>query len=266
MPTMRRFRIMVSPGSSSSPCRSSTSGRPSAAKRMKRSSVHGAMTPSDLRESVHWKADSTRFVASVFAYRGLDYQGRKAGLLTIIDITERRRHEAEIQQLAHQDPLTGLPNRLMFNKCLDDAFAGRQRLRGIADRSRQLQGCQRYSGPSDRRRPHRRRSRKAQAEHPRARFRGAPWRRRIRRHPECPSRRAGDIETLALRLIASITEPFDINGHRLSIGLSAGITRAPHDGPRRPDRCCRTPTSLSIAPRRWAAASSVISCRRCSFG
>jgi diguanylate cyclase (GGDEF)-like protein len=38
------------------------------------------------------------------------------------DITERRRMEAEIQFLATHDPLTGLPNRLMFSQILNHAI------------------------------------------------------------------------------------------------------------------------------------------------
>src|SRR5262249_37158704 len=39
------------------------------------------------------------------------------------DITERRRTEAKISHLARHDPLTNLPNRVMFREFLDKAFA-----------------------------------------------------------------------------------------------------------------------------------------------
>ena len=39
------------------------------------------------------------------------------------DITERRRAEAKISHLARHDPLTNLPNRVMFREFLDKAFA-----------------------------------------------------------------------------------------------------------------------------------------------
>ncbi|HEY6064856.1 MAG TPA: EAL domain-containing protein, partial [Thermoanaerobaculia bacterium] len=51
---------------------------------------------------------------------------------TVIDITERKRAEEQVKHLAFHDPLTGLPNRLLFNDRLTMALAqahrGRQKL------------------------------------------------------------------------------------------------------------------------------------------
>jgi len=51
-------------------------------------------------------------------------QGKVAGFFSVItDITEYKLTEARIQQVAHHDSLTGLPNRLLFNDRLDQAIS-----------------------------------------------------------------------------------------------------------------------------------------------
>ena len=63
------------------------------------------------------------FHKAVFA----DEQGTPAGIVgTLIDITERKRAERRVEQLAYYDALTGLPNRLLL----------RQRLEKLLERSR----------------------------------------------------------------------------------------------------------------------------------
>ncbi|TAK66419.1 MAG: diguanylate cyclase [Betaproteobacteria bacterium] len=51
-------------------------------------------------------------------------QGRVLGLFAvIIDITEHKLAEERIWRVAHQDSLTGLPNRMLFNDRLDQAIS-----------------------------------------------------------------------------------------------------------------------------------------------
>ncbi|MCX7893626.1 MAG: EAL domain-containing protein, partial [Burkholderiales bacterium] len=54
--------------------------------------------------------------------------GRVVGLRgTALDISERKRAEARIEELATRDPLTGLPNRLLLSDRLAQGIAGSQR-------------------------------------------------------------------------------------------------------------------------------------------
>ena len=71
------------------------------------------------------------------------------------DITEQRRAEAHIAHLAHHDPLTDLPNRVLLSKRLEEARrrCGRRLGGGAVPRSRSIQGGQRYARPPGRRRP-----------------------------------------------------------------------------------------------------------------
>ncbi len=103
------------------------------------------------------------------------------------DVTERRRHEAELRHLADHDPLTGLLNRRSFERELERQVAQRRALRparrGDRARPRPLQDDQRHARARRRRRadrPRRARAARAAARLRRAR---APRRRRVRRAP-----------------------------------------------------------------------------------
>ena len=79
------------------------------------------------------------------------------------DITERRRHEAELRHMADHDPLTGLLNRRSFERELERHVAyveryGAERRRDRA-RPRPLQDDQRHARPLGRRRADRARRR-----------------------------------------------------------------------------------------------------------
>ncbi|MDN5782595.1 MAG: EAL domain-containing protein, partial [Luteimonas sp.] len=53
-----------------------------------------------------------------------DRSGSKVGLVgTMLNITERRRREAETERLANVDVLTGLPNRRRFRTCAETALS-----------------------------------------------------------------------------------------------------------------------------------------------
>ncbi len=64
------------------------------------------------------------------------------------DISMQKLARDEVEHLALHDPLTGLANRLLFQRRLDEAVADGHRRRGAAARSRPFQGRQRYARPS----------------------------------------------------------------------------------------------------------------------
>jgi diguanylate cyclase (GGDEF)-like protein/PAS domain S-box-containing protein len=59
----------------------------------------------------------------------LELRGRKILLTTARDITERKRTEEQLAYMATHDPLTGLPNRMLFNDRLTVVLAHAQRNR-----------------------------------------------------------------------------------------------------------------------------------------
>jgi PAS domain S-box-containing protein len=76
----------------------------------------------------HVKADGSEI--DVLTYkRRLIYTQQPAILVAVVDVTERKRAEARIEHMAHHDALTGLPNRVLFNRRLDEALERVKRAR-----------------------------------------------------------------------------------------------------------------------------------------
>ena len=75
-------------------------------------------------EAEGWRLrkDGSPFWASVVIDTIRDDQGRLLGFAKVTrDTTERRRNEEHLYRLAHYDPLTALPNRLVLSATLDNA-------------------------------------------------------------------------------------------------------------------------------------------------
>jgi diguanylate cyclase (GGDEF)-like protein/PAS domain S-box-containing protein len=59
-------------------------------------------------------------VESILFTRHIDHEGRPAVLVSVFDVTERRRAEAKMAHMARHDDLTGLANRIRFRETLND--------------------------------------------------------------------------------------------------------------------------------------------------
>src|ERR1700688_3185420 len=157
------------------------------------------------------------------------------------DITEQRRSEVKIEYMAHHDSLTDLANRVLLNerlehalgrrihreqmvavhhldldqfKAVNDTFghsAGDKLLKIVADR---LRGLVRETDTI-------------------ARMGGDEF---VIVHAPIPD--PTQAPPLAQTIIASISEPFDLDGHQAAIGASVGIAVGPSDG-LRPDKLLR---------------------------
>jgi diguanylate cyclase (GGDEF)-like protein len=147
------------------------------------------------------------------------------------DVTEQKRAEERISYAAHHDSLTGLPNRKLFCEQLEQALkrvrrgerlavlyldldhlkrindtlghpAGDKLLKGVADR---LRGCVRDIDLV-------------------ARLSGDEF-----AIIQTSLDRPADVADLAMRAREAIHEPFDLDGHEVTVDISVGISMAPND-------------------------------------
>ena len=149
------------------------------------------------------------------------------------DITEQRESEAKIAHMARHDGLTDLPNRLALREWLEKALTGERRedrnlavlmldldkfkevndtlghpagdalLKSVAER---LHGCVRDTDMV-------------------ARLGGDEF-----AIIQSVQDAATDAAALATRVVEALSAPFDLGGHRATIGTSVGIALAPADG------------------------------------
>jgi diguanylate cyclase (GGDEF)-like protein/PAS domain S-box-containing protein len=155
-------------------------------------------------------------------------------IVAIEDSTNRKKSESQISFLAHHDLLTGLVNRALFQKRIEEA-GDRLRQRGEAFTIFMLD-LDRFKDVND-----------SLGHHTGDELlKEAAQRLRLSlREADTLARLGGDefaiIQTsesnqregaiaLAIRLIDNLNEPFEIDGHKLSIGTSIGIALAPEDG------------------------------------
>ena len=153
-------------------------------------------------------------------------------LVTIEDITERRRAEARIAHMAHHDALTGLPNRVLFLKRLSQAIARSRRgdpcavlcldldhFKAVNDTLGHPVGDALLRAVTARLLAHLRETDTL------ARLGGDEFA-IVQSSVEQPQ----DATALAQRLTEVLSEPFDLDGHQMVIGTSVGIAVVPQDG------------------------------------
>ncbi len=162
-----------------------------------------------------------------------DDNGEPQYLLTVLDdITERRRTEQHISHLAHNDSLTGLPNRASFLEYLDAtqekaAKTGEQFAVMCLDLDRFKEANDVYGHlvGDELLREAARRLQTAAEDAFLARIGGDEFMLVIQSNvPEAAARKVSD------RLTAAFKKNFDIDGHQIQVGLSTGVAIFPADG------------------------------------
>ena len=164
----------------------------------------------------------------------LDYDTDRSDDLkgTFQDITERKQTEAKLQYLAHHDALTDLPNRALFRDRLEHALA-----RAGRDQSPVAVHCidlDQFKGVNDTL-GHAVGDRllQAVAERLLAEVRGGDTVARLG-GDEFAVIQVGfdqpeDVEILANRIVTRLSQPFNVDGHKILVGASVGMTRFPTD-------------------------------------
>jgi diguanylate cyclase (GGDEF)-like protein/PAS domain S-box-containing protein len=71
---------------------------------------------------VHRKKDGTKIYVKIHG-NDVEYEGRLARFVIAEDVTERRHAHAQLFQLAHHDPLTGLPNRILLEQRMAEGLS-----------------------------------------------------------------------------------------------------------------------------------------------
>jgi diguanylate cyclase (GGDEF)-like protein len=157
------------------------------------------------------------------------------------DITEQRQSEVKIEYMAHHDSLTDLANRVLLNERLEHALGHRihreeivavhhldlDQFKAVNDTFGHLAGDKLLKIVAGRLRGLVRESDTV------ARMGGDEF-----VIVQGPIRDPADATSLAQRIIALISEPYDIDGHQAVISASIGIAVGPGDG-LRPDRLLR---------------------------
>jgi diguanylate cyclase (GGDEF)-like protein/PAS domain S-box-containing protein len=162
-----------------------------------------------------------------------DNSGELTMLSLVEDITELVEAEERIRHLAHHDPLTGLPNRLLLQDRLEQALARARRAR--TDVAVMLVDLDDFKTVNDT---------LGHLSGDELIRRVAQRLRGLVRESDTVARLGGDefaiVQTdlrepagaalLARKAIAALRQPFDLEGRRASVGASIGIALFPQDG------------------------------------
>ncbi|WP_395623136.1 EAL domain-containing protein [Sphingomonas daechungensis] len=170
-------------------------------------------------EDIHWSLSGNPI---------FDERGRFLGFRGIgTDLTEQRRSEQEITRLARFDSLTGLPNRAMMRQTLDEALRNAtNRQKGCAlflidlDRFKNVNDTLGHPVGDALLRQVADRLKSVMGEHGQVgRLGGDEFKAVLPGTVDI-----GLLESLARTLIEQVSRPYSIEGHRVVIGASVGIS------------------------------------------
>jgi diguanylate cyclase (GGDEF)-like protein/PAS domain S-box-containing protein len=162
-----------------------------------------------------------------------DVDGRPALLGTLTDVTDRKRSEARIAEQVYHDPLTKLPNRVLFLERLELALAqARRHGRRLAivyldlDRFKLVNDTRGHSaGDALLQSLALRLKRRLRQVDTLARVGGDEF---VILMPD--ARPAQEMTAVAQKLLEAVSRPFQIGGQPLRISASLGIASFPDDG------------------------------------
>jgi diguanylate cyclase (GGDEF)-like protein/PAS domain S-box-containing protein len=176
----------------------------------------------------HRKANGTTIEVNVYT-QAVIYEDRSSALVTVIDVTKRRQIEAHVSHMAQHDAMTGLANRSLLQKKIDDAllsvrYGSRMALLCIdLDRFKEVNDSLGHAvGDELLRMTSERLLESVHANDTVARLGGDEF--------AIVQRRISDPEDailLADRVIEAVSRPFKIKGNDVKIGASVGLVLAP---------------------------------------
>jgi diguanylate cyclase (GGDEF)-like protein/PAS domain S-box-containing protein len=180
----------------------------------------------------HCKACGSIIDVAIF-FSQLTYEGQSAALIAAVDITARKRAEARIAFMAHHDALTSLPNRVLLRLRMEEMLAElRHGGSGFAvicldlDNFKWVNDTLGHSlGDTLLQQLGERLRRELPERETVARLGGDEFA-ILQSHVEKP----GDVTELMARLLSVFGEPFDLDGHTVTVGASMGVALAPDDG------------------------------------
>ncbi|WP_127520385.1 diguanylate cyclase [Mesorhizobium sp. Z1-4] len=175
--------------------------------------------------------DRTRPNGTVLEVRGMPLEGG-GFVTTYLDVTEQRRNQQLVSHMAHHDPLTDLPNRMLFNDRLTTAVAQVKRrglmavhyldldkFKPVNDSFGHKAGDEMLIGVAER-------IRKAVRENDTvARLGGDEF-----AIVQTGINQRGDAAVLANRVLALFEKPFELSVTSVKLGISIGIALGPDDG------------------------------------
>ena len=175
---------------------------------------------------VHVKIAAAPMYSSDGAIRGVAWAHQ--------DITERKKAQAQLERLAHFDPLTGLPNRLSLQKVLGRLLSGEGSKRPIAvalfdlDSFKDVNDTLGHSVGDQLLVEVGQRFIEATKERPKVQVFRLGGDEFVLVVPECGDPRV--ICEIVDAVLDRLAENFEINEHSVRVGGSAGIAIAPNDG------------------------------------
>jgi diguanylate cyclase (GGDEF)-like protein/PAS domain S-box-containing protein len=181
---------------------------------------------------VHRKRDGTRIYVKTRGNNVL-YDGRAGRFVVAEDVTERRHAHAQLFQLAHHDPLTGLPNRILLEQRMGEALAmAAQRGHRAAilcldlDRFKQINDWYGHAtGDECLRRLASLLTRRLRGMDTVARTGGEEFTIVLGEVD-----RVASAEIVAKVLIQALSKPVEIEGHKIVLGASMGVAVCPDHG------------------------------------